>query len=253
MCLIAFKYSPQSTDKLILAANRDEFYKRPALPSHFWKENPSIFAGIDLEGGGTWMGLNRSGRFAALTNYRDGRNKKQYSSTRGDLVKRFLEGSDTLSAYKEFLLSSSENYNGYNLIFMESNVLFYYSNILRKVEKLNPGIYGLSNSTLNVRWQKVENAIIGMKKATGGEFIDKELLFNTLFDETKARDEMLPNTGIPRDWEQLLSSPFIRSTNYGTRVSSVVIFGKKTVTIEEQYFTPTEKELHKIHNIELYR
>jgi len=199
------------------------------------------------------MGLNRSGRFAALTNYRDGSNKKQYSSTRGDLVKRFLEGSDTLSSYKEFLLSSSESYNGYNLIFMENNILFYYSNIRGEVKKLKPGIYGLSNSTLNVRWPKVEISITGMGKATDGDVVDKNLLFNMLFDETKARDEMLPKTGIPHDWEKLLSSPFIRSDNYGTRVSSVVIFGEKTVTIEEQYFTPTEKELQKTHIIELYR
>ncbi|MDS8826507.1 NRDE family protein, partial [Streptococcus pneumoniae] len=92
MCLINLQFQQHPHYKLIVAANRDEFYGRPAAPAHFWKDSPDILAGRDLSQMGTWLGVHKSGRFAALTNYRDPDQMAAGAKSRGELVTQFLDG-----------------------------------------------------------------------------------------------------------------------------------------------------------------
>ncbi|GJQ64286.1 MAG: hypothetical protein SCALA702_33390 [Melioribacteraceae bacterium] len=242
MCLITFRFDPESEFPLLMAANRDEFYDRPAKTAHHWDDNPSIFAGRDLKAGGTWMGVNKSGRFAALTNFRDGNDKRTFNSSRGNLVTRFLEGVDTVAEFSRYLLKTRNDFAGYNIIFYENNSIRYFSNKLPEVLILKPGIYGLSNATLDIPWEKVKKAKSAMGKYIKGNCGDDEILFSILKDETKAEDQLLPETGVPFEWEKLLSSPFIRSEIYGTRLSTIVKMNSSEYRITELNYdsnTPT--------------
>ena len=70
MCLILFAINPNYEYKLILAANRDEFFERPTERAEFWGEEEKILAGKDLQKEGTWLGVSKRGRFSAITNFR---------------------------------------------------------------------------------------------------------------------------------------------------------------------------------------
>lgn len=235
MCLITFNFNPFANRTLVIAANRDEFYKRPTQPVHFWKEDSAIFAGKDLEAGGTWMGISLYGRFAAITNFRDGKYLKKYETSRGNIVKRFLQVSDNINDFITFLEKEKDNYAGYNLLFMENNNMFWFSNKSDTVQLLEPGTYGLSNHLLDTEWPKVVKAKTALK-----EFVksgDKNVLFGMLKDTTIAQDDQLPDTGVPFELEKMLSAPFIISPEYGTRSSTVAeIFLDGSVKYEEHLY-----------------
>ena len=226
MCLILFAYKVHPSYNLILAANRDEFYERPSASADFWEDAPQVLAGRDLKEGGTWMGIDRSGRFAAITNYRDPASLKNNAPSRGGLVSSYLCGNQSIDEYLDKISRQAQLYNGYNLIAGDRRELFAYSNRGEK-QKLNPGIYGLSNHLLNTPWPKVSR---GKKllKATltkkGAELEDA--LFAVLADRKIPKDSKLPDTGIGLEWERVLSSIFIASHIYGTRSSTILLIGK---------------------------
>lgn len=219
MCLITFAWDPNAEFPLLLSANRDEFYQRPTAAAHFWTEQPHILAGKDLKEGGTWLGVNRRGQFAALTNYRDGKNNSSGRYSRGKLVEQYLnQGIDPL-AYLTQVEQQKEDYQGFNLIVGNSDKVAYFSNRhSQPPELLEAGIYGLSNHLLNTPWPKVEKAISKMQHQPS-EIKDLLTLLN---DEEKAAEHLLPDTGIPKEWESLLSSQFIISPAYGTRCSTAL-------------------------------
>lgn len=225
MCLILFAINQHPKYNLIAAANRDEFYKRPTADAEFWNDHPHVLAGRDLLAKGTWMGINRYGRIAMLTNYRDLSNLKANAPSRGNLVADYLIKNDVShQQYEEELISKGPSYNGFNLLFGNRNFLTYYSNIAGQPEKIEKGIYGLSNHLLNTEWPK----IIKGKKVFSELLHDKENLspeafLEALYDDIKAPDHLLPDTGVGLEFERVLSPMFIKSLEYGSRCSTVVL------------------------------
>ena len=222
MCLLLISYNVNPAYKLIIAANRDEFYNRPTVSAKFWEDNPSLLAGKDIQAGGTWMGITEYGRFAAITNYRDPKHLRKDAPSRGKIVTDYLTGNDTAEDYGTKILRDSEKYNGYNLIFGSISSLMYFSNQAKKLLKLDPGIYGLSNHLLDTPWPKVEKSKRSFKKIVKNENIKEEDLFSVLSDNTRPPDDLLPETGMGLEIERAVSPVFVSTPFYGTRSSTVV-------------------------------
>jgi uncharacterized protein with NRDE domain len=237
MCLIAFAYNVHPLYKLILAANRDEFYERPSAPADFWKAQPQVLAGRDLKEGGTWLGATKKGKFAAITNYRDPASWKNDAPSRGKLVSRYLSGSQDADNYLKKISSKIDKYNGFNMLLGDHNDLFVFSNRGEK-QKLKSGIYGLSNHLLNTPWPKVARSRKMLKAALDKKGADlEEALFDMLADRHFPPESKLPSTGIGLEWERLLSSIFIESPVYGTRSSTIILIGKnRRVRFVEKVF-----------------
>lgn len=238
MCLILFSYAKQPSYRLILAANRDEFYDRPTLPLATWQEAPHIYGGRDIKGKGTWLGISQCGRIAALTNYRDPSAQNPQAPSRGLLVSSYLMSSESPVSYLEKLHKTSHHYNGFNLLVGDQKGLWYYSNRNGAVESIQPGIHGLSNHLMNTGWPKI---IKGKRQLinvlTRQESWEVDDLFGVLSDPVVAPDDQLPDTGVDLQWERRLSPLFITSSNYGTRSSSVLLITESgDVTFEERTF-----------------
>jgi uncharacterized protein with NRDE domain len=231
MCLIAFAWDAHPAWRLVVAANRDEFYARPTAPADWWADAPDVLAGRDLREGGTWMGVTRAGRFAAVTNFRDpGLHQLAGAPSRGALVADFLRGSVDAEAYAHDLAGRAAAYNGFNLLVGDEGGLFYVSNRTPGARRLEPGVYGLSNHLLDTPWPKVvraKQAMAGaLARADGAGGGWDSGLWEMLGDRVIAADDDLPDTGVGAERERLLSPPFIRSDVYGTRASTVLTVGR---------------------------
>lgn len=239
MCLITFAYNFHPGYKLVLAANRDEFYKRTARPAQFWKEEgfPGLLAGKDLQAGGTWFGATRSGKWAALTNYRDLDNIKEGAPSRGDLVTDFLKSNLTAREYLSEILEDADDYNGFNLLLSDGNELLHYANESNRITLLPPGIYGISNALLDTPWPKVLRAKNKLNQLLKEEDMEFESLFDILKDKTPADLFQLPQTGLSLEQEQAVSSLFIQTPVYGTRCSTLLTIDNddETQFIERSY------------------
>ena len=227
MCLVLIALDSHPDHPLIIAANRDEFYDRPTAPAAFWADAPSVLAGRDLKAGGTWLGIDRRGRFAAVTNYRQGQRERPAPRSRGLLVSDFLTRDTSTQEHIERAERDATLYNGFNLIAGDAGGLFYYSNRENRVRTLGPGVYGLSNHLLDTPWPKVASTKTAFHTLLNGGASDPTAeLFVVLSDRNRPPDDLLPSTGIGPDWERLLSSAFIASDDYGTRSSTVVLAGR---------------------------
>lgn len=240
MCLILFAYKMHPVYKLVVAANRDEFYKRPTAPVHFWEDHPDILAGRDLEKMGTWMGVTKSGRFAALTNYRNPKEAADGKRSRGELVANVLLYPGDLKVFMKDAEKNKHLYPGYNLLAGDSENLYYISNAGGELQRLEPGIYGLSNHLLNTDWPKVKTGKEEMAKIIkGGREELVEQLLGLLQTSDPAPDELLPNTGVPFEMEKMLSPLFIKSDGYGTRSSTIMLMTDADIHYFERVFTPS--------------
>lgn len=238
MCLILFAYRVHEEYQLIVAANRDEFYQRPTAPAHFWKEHPEILAGRDLEKMGTWMGVTTLGRFAALTNYRNPKEITEGKHSRGELVADALKYNGDIEEYMINLAANNHLYPGYNLLAGDSHELYYYSNVGQRLEKLEPGIYGVSNHLLNSSWPKVRKGKEGLLHIINENSAGMiEELFTLLQNADPAPDQDLPSTGVSLEWERMLSPLFIESLHYGTRSSTVMLMSEAKLQYVERVFT----------------
>jgi uncharacterized protein with NRDE domain len=220
MCLILLSYKTHADYPLVVAANRDEFFVRPTAPAAFWPAAQHVLAGRDLQAGGTWLGITRNGRFAALTNYRDPAQNAQRPS-RGALVADFLTGTETPADYLARIAASGIEYNGYNLLLGDGDTLWWASNVTGEQHALAPGIYGLSNDVLDTPWPKVGAGKTALGRALNA-LPDDTPLFHLLRNDAVYPDEHLPATGVPPEWERLLSAAFVKSPAYGTRCSTVL-------------------------------
>jgi uncharacterized protein with NRDE domain len=242
MCLIVFAVNKHPDYPLILAANRDEFYKRPTAATNFWQDVPSILGGRDLQAGGTWMALHRDGRMAAVTNYRDLSNLKADARSRGELPINYLEGTLDAQEYLSTLDKVSSQYNGFNALIYEAGSMFHYSNYEGKINRIDQDIHGLSNALLDTEWPKVQRLKEDFAKIIEGPF-DQEDLFSILANKELAADALLPDTGVPHDLEKMLSAICIQSENYGTCSSSILTISKDgNVAFTERTFAVGDRK-----------
>lgn len=226
MCLIVFAWDVHPKYKLILAANRDEFYERPTAPAHFWEDQPHILGGRDLQAGGSWMTISGEGKFAAVTNYRDPQNIRKNAVSRGEIPTRFLNSQDTPEVYLKQLHEKAAQHNGFNVLTGNFQQLMHYSNYEGKLNVISPGIHGLSNALLDTGWPKVERAKSRLAELTGRAFSHEELL-EMMGDTAVAEDAVLPETGVPRELEKALSAMCIRTEKYGTCCSTVITIDRQ--------------------------
>ena len=222
MCLIVLAWQAHPDYPLVVAANRDEFFARPAAPAAFWQEAPQVLAGRDLEAGGTWLGVSRAQRFAVLTNYREGGKQDPAARSRGALVADFLTGNASPAAYLAGISAAAADYNGFNLFVGDDQCLGYFSNRGDDQPRwLEPGLYGLSNHLIDTPWPKLASAKATFAAALSG-LPASAPFFTLLADQEIVPDAHLPETGVPLEWERILSAVFVRSENYGTRASTLL-------------------------------
>jgi len=230
MCVIYLAYKTQSDYPLILLANRDEFYSRPTAAAGPWEDFPNIYGGRDLVSGGTWLGVTKGGKFAAVTNYRDPAASVGELS-RGNLVADFLKSEAPAAEYLSSIQKSAEKYSGFNLMIGEMNParneLYYFSNRGERFAKLTPGVYSLSNHLLDTPWPKVQKGKDRFAEMLKKNSYSNDAFFDLLADRALANDTDLPSTGVPYEWEKILSAIFIETPDYGTRCSTVLKFNVK--------------------------
>jgi uncharacterized protein with NRDE domain len=236
MCLVLFSYDPQSELPLVVAANRDEFYARPAASAHYWEDAPNLLAGRDLSAGGTWLGVSRSGRFATVTNFAE-EGPSEAPLSRGELTERFLKGRESAHQFAHTL--HGIRYRGFNLLLWDGAQLVYTSNRGHS-QDLQPGVYGLANAELGAAWPKVVGGRSDLAVAVAAG-ADPDALVELLADRSTPPDDALPRRGRPLELERRVAPRFIVGNEYGTRASTVVVFrrmpeGDLRVTLTEQTY-----------------
>jgi uncharacterized protein with NRDE domain len=224
VCLLFLAYKSHPLYPLIVAANRDEFYDRPTKAASFWEEQPDVLAGRDLKGGGTWLGITKGGRIAAITNFRKLAALKVNAPSRGLLVGDYLLGNDDPDEYLRDLKNRAGVYSGFNIVAGRVDELYYFSNMDGTILKIPEGSHGLSNHFLDTPWPKVERG----KKLLGQVLSEDEVpsfeaIFDVLADRSRPDDSMLPDTGIGLEWERVLSPIFVETEGYGTRSSTIIL------------------------------
>lgn len=251
MCLVALAIDQSRRFPLVIATNRDEYFKRPATRLGWWSPGaglPDILSGRDLEAGGTWLGLTAPGRLALLTNVRDPSRIDPQAPSRGEIVTRWLAGDTTTDRF--WMRTALAGYNGFNLVAIDflRGECFWASNHNAYPQRLERGLYGLSNASLDTAWPKVtalKNRVRDAMEEVDTVDALANHLFDALADRSTAPDHQLPSTGVSQEWERLLSAAFIRSpdNSYGTRCSTLVIaerVNKRLVThVLERTFSPT--------------
>ncbi len=247
MCLILFHFDPDSPQPLMVAANRDEFYARPALAAHYWDDNPAIFAGRDLTAGGSWLGINRNGRFAALTNFSAGDEPRDYPASRGELVANFLTSSDSAMDYIKDL--TGDRYAGFNLLIYDGTELHYTNNKGFPNQQIDAGTYGLSNAEFNTTWPKVIDGAESLSRTLTNSRPDAASqsapkspsipdLLAVLGDTTPPSDDRIPTRShleeTPIETRRALAARFIAGDDYGTRAMTLVTVGTQHTDVFEQ-------------------
>lgn len=244
MCLIFFAYRRHHAHRLILAANRDEFYHRPAAPMAYWEDLPDVLAGRDLSAGGTWLGIHRNGRWAALTNYRDPAAHRSDARSRGGLIRDFLAGNAASMAYLSGVAAAAPAYNGFNLLVDDGRCLAYLGSTTGRPHPLPPGVYGLSNHLLNTPWPKVSRGKHRFWELLTAPTVSVEDMMVLLSDRQAPPDATLPDTGVGLAWERLLGTIFIASPGYGTRCSTVLLVGNDgAVEVTERTYRVTDGDV----------
>lgn len=240
MCLVGFAWQASAEYSFALIANRDEFHARPTASLHWWDEH--IAAGRDLQAGGSWLGVNRTGRLAAITNFREPANGTTYPRSRGDLVQQVLSSKEPLESLERTLLEQSEQCAGFNLLFGDlsgdDKELRFISNRDPVRQVLRPGIYSFSNGPFSQPWPKTATIETALTRALRKR--DPREFWEALNSREQADDEELPDTGVGLDVERFLSSPFIIGEDYGTRSSHRLLCGHNaSIVMTEQRYDPS--------------
>ena len=239
MCLIAFALDAHPRHALVLAANRDEAFARPAAPLAAWDDVPGVVAGRDLAAGGTWLGVRDDGRWAALTNVRDPSHPRPATRSRGHLVTDFLRADDSPQGFAEAVYASREQYDGFNLVVGQGATARVVSTHADRIWRLEQGVYGLSNDILDTPWPKVSRARSGLRKAIQSDPVRFDDLFALLDDRDVAPDERLPDTGVGIELERVLSPVRIVTEGYGTRVSTALVINQSgLIRVAERTWNP---------------
>jgi len=235
MCLILFAYRVSPDVPLAVAANRDEFYARPATHAQRWHDAPRIFAGRDLTAGGTWLGVADNGRFAAVTNFSENPETPLPPGSRGDLTADFLRADAPALDYAAGI--DNTYYRGFSLLLWDGTDLVYASNRNSEPRLMPPGVHGLANTYLDGTWPKVVRGCRALREIVASAYGRADLL-RLLADERIAADDELPVRGNDIDFERRISPIFIRGDEYGTRASTAVIIGRDRIDFSERSFGP---------------
>lgn len=228
MCLVLVVHDAQAPYRLVVAANRDEYHARPAAPADWWEDRPDVVAGRDLESGGTWLGASRRGRFATVTNVRAGHPVRRGPRSRGLIVTDFLEADTRADEFATALVDDGSAYDGFNLLAWDGRTLAWCSNRSGSVRTLEPGVWTLSNADLDTRWPKTErlrDAYAAVARSASADLATGLLV--ALRDSRRAPADALPDTGVGRDLESVLSPIFIEGSGYGTRCSTVLLVDER--------------------------
>ena len=239
MCIAVFQWKPDAESPLLLAANRDEHFERPTQAMHWWPQ-ANVLAGRDLKADGAWLGVTRHGRFALITNIRNPALRKTGAPSRGKIVRRYLEETQSASEFVGALAAIAARYEGFNLLCgsfgkNEKRELWFLNSVEGTPRVLDAGLYALSNASLDTEWPKVTRIKAGFRHALAERdlTVQNERLFRLLANTTQVTDRDLPHTGVPLDWERKLSSISVRRDGYGTRASTVIRLGNGKATITE--------------------
>jgi uncharacterized protein with NRDE domain len=225
MCLAVFALNSHPEFPVIVAANRDESHARATQPAAPWPDRPDIIGGLDLLGGGTWMGASLAGRYAFLTNFREPGQVKLNAPTRGAVVRQILEEDTPVAISVARIAEHGDAFNGFNLIAGDLDGTWYYSNRDQAPRRLATGVHGVSNHLIDTPWPKlirVKEACLAML-AAGGKELKVDILLDAFMDRSPATEQTLPHTGLSPARERLLSSPFIASAEYGTRSTTLLL------------------------------
>jgi uncharacterized protein with NRDE domain len=247
MCLLVLAWQAHPRYPLIVAANRDEFHDRPALPLAKWPsgkldESKPIYGGRDLRAGGTWLAVDNRRRFGVITNFREVQRPEPGSPSRGGLIPSYLSQDHGAGEFLAALKPESSRFAAFNLLLSDEQSLWYASNRIEGfARRLEPGLHGLSNQYLDTPWPKLLR--VRRQFATWLEHSvasDTAALFEILADRTRAgSDDELPHSGLDTEWERTLSSPFVLDPRYGTRCSTIVMMETSgSMLIAERRFDP---------------
>lgn len=231
MCLIALGINISKKYPLLLLANRDEFYRRKTQSAGHWPDVPRIWAGRDLQSGGTWLGINQMGSWAAITNYRDPRYFTENPNSRGWLVRDFLAARHSPLEYLEKIRKKAGDYHGFNLLAGQGAHCYYYSNVRDEISEVSQGWHALSNRLLDSPWPKSQRILNSLKALPMENKLDIEKFHDCMYDRTRAEVSSLPDTGVSLEMEKMLSSIFIHSPDYGTRCTSILAIGSENQII----------------------
>jgi len=239
VCLILFAHQLLPALPLVLLANRDEYLDRATAPMAFWPEVAGVVGGRDLVAGGSWLGIGADGRWAAVTNVREGESSFPGAPSRGWLVRDYLQGRQAPAAFIARLALRMAAYASFNLLLGNCTEVWYVSNRVTVPVRLLPGLYGLSNGRLDIPWPKVERGKAALAALLGEQFPAVEQGFRLLANQETFPDHHLPDTGIPLEWERALSATFIVAPErgYGTRSSTVLLqsAGGETLVVERSF------------------
>jgi len=240
MCLISIQLSQHALYKLVLVANRDEQYDRPSLPAHFWSDYPDLLAGKDLSARGTWLGITKQGRIAAVTNsYLTTNQESDKKKSRGNLVMDYLTGGTGPEDYLNQVKQQRADYNGFNLIFGSSGSLHHYNNILDEYSILPTGNHAVSNATLDTPWPKVTRTKAAMAELASSSPLDEEAIFRIMADRTPPPDDQLPDLPLDLPILRAVSANFIQTERYGTRSTTLILIDHSDrVTFVERSYLP---------------
>lgn len=258
MCLAVFAWQSNPDYPLVLAANRDEFYARSTRAAAWWGQSVAVLAGRDEEAGGTWLGINRAGRLAMLTNIRAPSERNPHAPSRGGIVLASLQAAEALPQWIDAFGPRAAAYNGFNLLGFEplpngntsAQALYYTNKSAEPARSLAPGLYGLSNAFLDSPWPKVTRSV-GRFACLLAQRVALDDLLQLMADREGVRDALLPSTGVALEWERALAPIQIRANGYGTRSTTIVtVRNDGLVNFLERSFDPAEPERHRDRHFE---
>lgn len=241
MCIITIAYKLKEEQPLLIVANRDEFYNRPAAAAAYWQENDDVFGGRDLEKMGSWLAVNKNGRFAAVTNYRDFTMRLDGDKSRGFIVNDFVLGMESSESFLQQIKSEGLLYGPMNVLVYDGETLWHYNNVTTIMQEMDPGLHCVSNATLNTPWPKAERMKALVANAIAENKTAEEMV--TIGQDTeKPVDERLPSTGISLEMERELSSIFVLREGYGTRCTTILSMQKNAdIEFIEQTYEEGER------------
>ena len=252
MCLTLFAWSYDPSSPFILLSNRDEYHHRPHQGAHFWSnDNEHIFAGKDLKSGGTWLGASKNEKLSTITNFREPCHKT-FAQSRGLLTLNFLKSKLSAALYLKNLQNSAHLFAGFNLLLLDYSGLWYATNRQKKhgalyFKQLPPGIYGLCNHLLDTPWPKLSRMKGQFTRLLNNKLADSQPMLNLMTDPWQPEKTKLPNTGMPLAYEQLRSSCFIQSPEYGTQFTSYIRLDNNQLQWTERKHLPDKNTVRTQH------